>query len=271
MSGGAQGATQLPPWWGDFRVPLGEVSRWRIGPRTWFVQRLEHEWRTATLCDPDPLRDGVDPREVVGEPELEAAEAVRRFGVSDSSDQLRLMPRLADRAVVARPDSPFLVPAAASVTIYVGTPLWLSVMRGPEPGLPLDELPIARPSDTWFGPTTKEGELCYASRTHCKTRVEDLRYLPHRAFTPVRIDNQAETALAFERVSIPVHRLALYRAPDSRLWTESVELLRTDDSEFAELSIDDRPPRFVTTKVRLAEPRAPRRNIVVRAFSALVT
>lgn len=66
-----------------------------------------------------------------------------------------------------------------------------------------------RPSDTWFGPTTSEGEPCYASKTVCRLRVEDVPLRPHRCLTKVTLRNRADDSLSLDRLKLPVNALAL--------------------------------------------------------------
>jgi hypothetical protein len=260
----------MAAWWGDFSVPVGTATRWRVGPLSLFVERTEHDWRIGTSKVDQPDLDTIEGPSETSTEDLEALTDLERIGVGGYDEGIRIEPCQADRPVVARPDRPFLVAAGSAVTIYVGTPLWLRVTSGDDSHATLRELPIVRPSDTWHGPTTDGGELCYASRTFCRTRLEDVRRLPHRAVTEVRIDNRAERVLAFERISIPANRLALFWGEDGRIWTESVDFERKDDTEFADLSIADGPPASMPDANLLAAPRAPHENVVVRAFAALI-
>ena len=52
------------------------------------------------------------------------------------------------------------------LTIYVGSPLWVGLLADD----PLGELPLQPPKLTWWGTNTREGEVCYASRTQGRLR-----------------------------------------------------------------------------------------------------
>ena len=73
------------------------------------------------------------------------------------------------------------------MTIYVSSPVWIRLETAT--GTLLDELPTIRQSDTWHGPNTREGELCYASRTFCRTNIDALPIRQNRALSPVIIYN----------------------------------------------------------------------------------
>lgn len=255
-------------WWGRYDVPLGAVQRWRIGPLTLRVQRFAREWRLATERSTDYLDGTVAVAEAEAESDLREAPDLLRIGMQGTAGHLHLLPRLADRPVVSRPDAPFRVLGRDEVTLYVSTPLWLAVQT-PDASTGLYELPIFRPSDTWFGANTREGDLCYATRTVCRLDLADVPFRPHRAVTAVRIVNRAESPLVLDRVSLPVGNLTLYDA-DGALWTESLTLTRLPDEDLAPVTLGKGPPAAAPGATRLAGPREePPANLMIRAFSQL--
>ncbi len=237
-----------------------------------WVQRLVGEWRVALV------RNGGDPCDeaVVDVPaddpiDLIELDEVRRFGVRGDETDIAIEPRLADRPVVARPERPFYVPARQQVTMFVGTPLWVALTPSATDHL-IEELPLVRPSDTWFGPDTTRGELCYASRTGCRLRFDDVVLRPHRAITEVTINNTARDELLVERLKLPVQHVGLYEADDGVLWTQDVELQRVEGQDLAPLRVKSGAPRAAAGRVCIAPPREHAgENLLVRAFSQLFT
>ncbi len=130
-------------------------------------------------------------------------------------------------------------------------------------------MPVYRPSDTWFGADTIDGEFCYASRTQARTSLESLIHFPHRAITPIIIVNEVEDPLQILQLRVPLPYLALHVSPDGQLWTDSIKLTRGADSAEATLELlgTDSLPAGCE---RLAAPReaAPRHSLV-RSFSRL--
>jgi hypothetical protein len=264
------------PWWGATRVPLGSARRWRIGPLTLRVTRGEGEWRVERSVGDDPLEDALE-LAMEDDPHAEMATTqtgerpsvttVDRFGFAGDDDELTLEPALADRAIVSRPDSSFRLPGGERITLFVGTPLWLRLSVA---GRLLADVPIYRPSDSWFGQTTMEGEICYASRTVCRARLGETISRPHRALSAVQIENLADEPLPLERVKLPVPYLALYTATDGRLWTQDVVFERhVDGADRARL--EKHVPRHAEGAKRLAEPRIDDSNLMKRAFGSLFT
>lgn len=257
----------LQTWWGAWELPEGELRRWRVGPTTIVVQRLRGEWRVFHQRDDDPLATTLEVAARAGPAELAACGAPERFADADA-ERVRLLPVTADRTVVSRPQAPFHILPGRQVTLYVSSPLWMHLTSEPS-GDSLYELPIHRPSDTWIGPSTREGEVGYASVTHCRLELGDVPLRPHRAVTRVELHNGSGEPLHLLRLGVPVPFLSLYAGPRG-LWTEAIRLTREHDGgELANLEIL-RCPSESEAGERVAEARRPRAaGGLVRAFSAL--
>ena len=260
-----------PSWWGQFRLQTNESKQWAFGPLILTVQRQQTEWWLATQhIDPFDEETHEWDQNVMS---LEAADVDypnrERFAFNRTSAVLTISPALADRPVIVRPITPLSVLAGEAVTMFAGVMLWVQSSVG-EPSKLLKDVPIQRPSDTWFGPTPMEGELCYASRTYGRLNYENVIPSPHRAFIQIRIRNQASTPLSVERVSLPVPYLSLYRAADDLIWTQSVTLTRRYDTGQAELRIEKRPPSEAGQTKLINKPRQrPEKNMIVRAFGSI--
>jgi hypothetical protein len=257
-------------WWGQWTVEEGEAVRWRVGPLTLQLSRSRDEWRVAYGNADDPLDSSLEISGPVKGSEPDASLTVNRFAARGESGHLQLLPALADRPVINRPQEPFYVLPDDEVALYISTPLWVRVEAG-EPAALLQELPTHRPSDTWFGPSTREGEMCYAARTHCRLRFEELPFRPHRAITPIVLRNQAAETLLLERLSVPVRRLSLYSADQRFLWTERLTMEWTDPKEgLARADLEEGAPSEAGPGAELVRgPRdAGEESFMVQAFSA---
>jgi hypothetical protein len=168
--------------------------------------------------------------------------------------------------VITKPEHPISILPRQKLTIYVGTPLWVRLLADE----PLGELPLQPPKLTWWGTNTREGELCYASRTQGRLRVEDAALYPHRVLTAVLVDNDSDQPLSFDRLNIPVRRLGVFAARNGRLWTEAVTLERAAGEELAVLKIGDEAPDVAKDAELVSEPRdADREHSLFRAFGSL--
>lgn len=253
------------PWWGSASLALDQAARWNVGPCTLWLHRTDREWRLAARHADEPMAADsritlpVDPAEwaAVSDPEApDAADfSITRFGFQETAAAVDVHPLLGDRPFVVRPESTILVAPSERLTLYVSTPLWIQLtLYGAASTLSYD-LPVLRPSDTWFGPSTREGILCYAARTTGRLRLENLLQRMHRAITPIAVHNQATDTLHIERVQIPVQHLALYASERHVLWTQGIALDRRDDSEGADVRVLDGPPDDAAAPTHLAAPR----------------
>ena len=257
-------------WWGNHNLNVDQSKQWQIGPLTFIVRNLVGEWQIA--YERDEAFDENDTNwEVKNTDRLTASlDDNSRYILSDSTEQLTITPLLADRPIISRPSTPFNLTAGEDVTLYVSSPLWIELAIGCTPKKPLKEISIQRPSDTWFGPSTREGELCYASTTHCLIKLNELPKRHHRAITPVLIRNRAETTLSLERLNLPVLLLPLFADSNSQLWTPKVTLTREKEGDIAEMTIDKYPPDEAKNATLLSGPRIKTtHNPLIRAFNAV--
>lgn len=264
-------------WWGDFIFRDHDAARWRVGPSTLWIYRSAQAWHLITLESDDPLEDAVehDAPTPIEKTELSMEDlprdaVVSRYSFQSTDSVCHLQPVLADRSVIVRPDIPLYVLADEQVTLYVSTPLWIRVEVGAAARL-LQETPSFRPSDTWFGPSTQEGELCYAGRTAGRLRLQDLPRRLHRAITPIHVRNFGADALHIDRVQVPVQYLSLFEGTDHFLWTQAVTLDRETAGDVATVRFEESDiPKEAGPTTRLGGPRLHvRTNMIVRTFSTL--
>lgn len=168
-----------------------------------------------------------------------------RLAVSSDSCGLTLQAKLADRPVIVRPYSPLTIAAHHKITLYVSTPLWLTVCIADTQV----ELPLQQLSDTWMGALTGEGSLCYGSQTHARLDKSLLLKLPYRALTPVSIDNLSDENVTLERLSIPTPYLSLYEG-ENQLTTEPLSFIMDVKNQQGSVTIGEAVGRKCITPAR---------------------
>lgn len=264
MTGKSSGGT----WWGDLGLAEGNAAQWRIGPLDLTVCRGRREWQLAYGWDPGRFESQEwDLRPDAAMPEEPAHH--ERFVVGETGDRIAVRPALADRPVVSLPRLPFHLQPEREATLFVGSPVWVRVEAG-EPAITLRELPSRRLSDTWFGGSTREGELCYATQTRARLHSENLPVLSRSAVTPVRIRNQAASPLSLQRLKLPVPLLSLFCDRQGRLWTERITLTRTDETDMASLDVNEGAPHEAADAELMTAPReGAEASLFIRAFSSL--
>jgi hypothetical protein len=273
-------ASPPTPWWGPVSLDAYTGGQWDIGPSTLWIYRASHDWRVVhrPSTDPstaDPMAQRSDVTVPLPDDEMTAvldaddpALVTHRYGVRDTDERVALRPALADRPVVARPEHPLSVLPKESVTLYLSTPLWARVELV-ESDRSLHEVPSHRMSDTWFGPSTRTGELCYATRTAGRLRLDKVPVRLHRALTPLQVRNRASEALTLERVQLPAPHLALYETPDNGLWTEAVTMIRREGETGADIRIAGGAPSDADDATRVQPPReSSKQGLITSTFSA---
>ena len=259
-------AFEPTPWWGTYALEENTGGEWDIGPSTLWVYRARQDWRVVHRPSTDPVTaDPMAQRSDVHVP-LEKAEmrsvleaedkelTTNRYSVRHTNEQIALQPLLADRPVVSRPEHPISVLPGEAVTLYLSTPLWVRVALV-ESERRLQEVPSHRMSDTWFGASTREGELCYATRTAGRLQLDKLPRRLHRALTPLQVRNRAKDALTLERIQLPAQHLALYVTSADVIWTPTVTMTRREGDEGAFVQIKEGPPREADGADLLQKPR----------------
>lgn len=238
--------------WRERRLPEGARAGWRIGPLRLWLERRQGDWRMSRLAGRDALDSSQG--DLPGEPPLDEDLVVDRWVGGAADDGVRLRPLLPDRAVVYRPQQPVFVLAGEEARAFVSVPLWLEVELLPS-GRRMAAGPCHRPSDTWFGPDTLQGELCYASRTTLRLNRDELPDYPHRAVCAITILNRAADALAINRLRLPTDLLGLHER-EGRLQTEDLLLVREAERELTEIrTLSTVGGRAQSGQAPLAEPR----------------
>lgn len=258
----------MKAWWGTQDLPTGQACRWTIGPLELWIESRASEWRVATRDTPEALdRFAIEGPSTDVQPPDDAE--LTRIAASGLNQPITLSPVPADRPIVVRPDAGLWLPPGQAVTFFVSTPTWVEIGT---PRGPLVTLPSTRLSDTWFGASKMEGELCYASRTAARLFLEALPRRPGRVRTQIEVRNQGPDRMPLERVQLPAPHLSIFAASDDMLWTPSVTVVRKGQEPRAEVTIASRPPSVAGVTQPLRPARVPGLpNIVVRALGALLS
>lgn len=251
-------------WWGEFELAEDERRWWSLGPLLLGAERKQREWRFGYEESPDGIAASAETNRA-----LDELANAGRFVFANPGAEIRLTPALADRPVVTRPLSPLYIAPGEEAMLFVSSPAWVRI-EAVEPKVELADIPVARPSDTWFGPSTREGELCYATRTHGRLRLEDLPVQPYRIITPLEITNESKSELKLERVSLPVRYLTIYSSSAHDLWTQEVKMRCEDEAQLVTMRIKEHVPSQISGAELVAPPRKQQEaQVIKRALSSL--
>lgn len=259
----------LQNWWGTYPLKIGQHAFWQIGPLRLSIQRFAQEVRVSHEQDSAWTEDSRHWHFESDAGEMQEFKHTERFIFRSASEDLQVLPALADRQMVTRPVTPISLPAGEETTLFVSTPLWLQLCPAGTDKVFFD-IPTQRPSDTWFGPSTREGELCYASHTKARLDLEDVQVRAHRAITPLLIRNHSDEPLRIERLNLPAPFLSLYAGSNGALWTECVTLEKEKDKDTASLEVGKNAPAEAGSTKLIAGPRKQSGMAIWhRAFSAV--
>nr|WP_320050054.1 hypothetical protein [uncultured Desulfuromonas sp.] len=256
-------------WWGEFELPTNNSWHWSIGHFSIQILRREKEWLVWHQKTSDGIPDNehwtIEKNQEIN---LEKGD-VQRHIFSNTETNFYITPKLADRPVIVKTAQPLNIQAKQQVDIYVSTPLWFTIDVH-KARIGIQEVPIIRPSDTWFGSSTRSGDLCYASTTQGRLYLKDLPQRPHRAISQVRIKNQADKPLLLTQFSLPAPYLSLFDTGEGGLWTEAITLLNDDDTEMAKVSFSEAPPAPYAKAKKISKAREKKeRNMLLNTFSTL--
>lgn len=242
-------------WWGQQDFKLGQTRAWRLGSLYVRITRTQNEWQLE-YHRPHHQSEFIQDWETL---DIETAFSqpctLQRFLFANTHNNLSLYPRLADRSVIVKPINPIFIPAGHQGMLYVSTPLWMAGLLGDSNDV-LFDLPINRPKDSWFGPDTLRGELCYATPVEGRTDLNQLIPRAFRAVTPVLFHNTSDSVVKLDRMNLPVPALPLfYHAETGRIWTSQIDVIHEDSSKPPRIRMENRTPPQAGQVTYIQPPR----------------
>lgn len=256
-------------WWGEFSFTVAQVRRWLVCNKAIYIERQALQWLTwyESLGDSELTEQSIV--EEIAPPETRSETNLVRHLQEHACNTISIKPALADRSVIAKPSVTLNLLPGEKTIIYVSTPVWFNAFTQPNDLLVLD-IPLIRMSDSWFGPSTIEGELCYAKYTEAKLDINKLERQSHRAITPIYIHNKNDTSMAIERINVPIPYLHLYADENNHLWTNNITLICEQDGEMAEIKLDKHAPDVAKPTTLLTKPRiASEQHKLIRSIGNL--
>lgn len=260
----------MEKWWGEISFELDETKTWRIGQRRICVQRKSAEWLVWNEETEDESFE-----ELVLEKAISTDSTIdnlpQRYLVKNTQKCLTVKPLLANRSFIVRPNSTLNILPGEQIELYVSSPLWLAFYDHGGP-LPISDLPFWRPSDSWFGPNTMVGELCYSKYTEAKVTLDNIQKRSHRAITTISISNEHDELLAIERISLPTPFLNLYVDATHQFWTDKVNLIHHLDGDRPSFEIKNLTKESAKTDLTLisAAREVADANTFMRSIKSLV-
>lgn len=240
-------------WWGKFQFAINDSMYWRIGERSIIVKRSQREWTIWNKQTDAELKMPIKVGKTSSDEQL-LDDDCSRYILAATNEVLEIEPSLADRAMIVKPAIPLIVSPNEQIEMFVSTPLWLTVLI-PSKDKPIADIPFWRPSDSWFGPSTQTGDLCYSKYTDAKLDESLLELRAYRATTKVMLTNELEEPLVLERLNLPVPALKLYVDKSNRFWSDEVSILQTEEHGKSVSRVKHFAPKNSTGLLLVSESR----------------
>lgn len=212
-----------PEPWHERRLGDGEWLRADFAELTLLVHSTVEEWRVAVIPDlqapgelsPDSLPDGV---------------AWTRWDRAPGDTGLCFRPVFPDRPVIVRPREVLNLSPRAKALFHIGIPAWIELSAQVEGSHErLSAWPSTRLSNSWHGDPTA-GELCYATKTRARRRLDAETWAGFNIITTVEISNQSTKTLPFERLFLETDHLAIFEHR-GMLWSNHARIRASEGAD----------------------------------------
>lgn len=247
--------------WKMHSVARGQTLELELGSLHLWVHRGLKDWHLAYESD-----QGSDERLSLRleDAAFNSDREWTRWILDEKIEELRLQPQLPDRAIIVRPEMPVCLMPKQSVQLFIGIPIWLSLIFGSRREQTI-QVPSMTLSNSWFGSFT-EGELCYALKTTAKLHQQDLAYSAHRAVFPLEIRNASTEKLKFERLCVRPQYLNIFQGK-TRLWTCKGRVSYRGEENWSRIVYASNAPEFDEAGLLLGKARdAMPRGALLKTF-----
>ncbi|MFO0728725.1 MAG: hypothetical protein U1E65_33415 [Myxococcota bacterium] len=236
------------PVFGPLELGLEEPCRVAVGTLELWIERGAKTWKLATRRIP---RQTAPSKETVGLAwPTDLVPAVH--GAPQGTTGLELRPVTPGRRVVFSPTRTLVIHPGDALELWAEIPLSLVALSKEAE---LCRLPLLPQKETWFGPSTVDGELAYAVRGEAPLVDRLPGFNVDVARTKLRVENGGARGLTLERVLLPAPSLSLWSDPDGRLYTQAVSVRTDQDAHLAKVSVADGPPREALEPKPTSGPR----------------
>jgi hypothetical protein len=236
--------------WDQVEIPQRRCALWRFNPRSIWVERVEIEWHALSI----PGHGGREEAAFVDRTQKPKSSQWRHY-LHTVNAPVQPTPVLPDRPVVVRPDRALTLLPGETAQFFVEVPVWFRLSCVDGRRTRIFEEPICLLSQTWFGDPIN-GELCYGLATRLHQGLESIEPAAHLAVCPLRITNDSETDLAFEKICMHVENLSVFRGP-RRLWANRLNVVFKGPEQATQIEIVHAAPDLEENLTLVAGARQP--------------
>jgi hypothetical protein len=232
-----------------------QTRHWQIGRRRLWLRRERERWLYASDLEGSGTVDAVVS-------EARKREEIPWKSIMGLAGELPLLlPALPDKPVLIKAPNPVQILPGGDLSLVVAVPTWVRL----EAGTPIFDLGTDRASRTWFG-DPQAGESAYALEIAdwmVGTTAQKGRAHIH---VPLRITNESQSLLSFQRLLLRVVHLTLYEEGGT-LYTNDVSVTFRSVTQYSHLNFSNRSSLDSGNGRLLQEPRQKvADNLIRRSF-----
>ena len=168
--------------------------------------------------------------------------------------EITILPVMPDKPIVFNLESPVLLHAGSSTSVYIELRTWLRFIDSSNSGALIHEIPTVKPHKAWFGPTTTDGKICYWRKEKAVFNHMETSGHPHIAVCPVTIYNRSSSTMKLDLIYLPVSRLSVFDCKEG-LMTDRVQVTYTGESEVSSVKVSGKAPPYATSPKLISHPR----------------
>ncbi len=248
--------------WQKYKFEENKIYTLQLGKIRIYIRKLNKIWQITTYTVEIPEYSNKGFELITAQPE----DIIWNNYIADKHTSLQLVPTLPDRPVVIKPEIPFTILSGMSLDIFITIPLWIQFYASAiKPENLLYEFATRELSSTWFGDPTN-GELAYFLQSPIKQKLTDLEFFTDKAICPIRISNDSQTTLNFQRLSIDANQLNVY-TNQNLLCTNEVKVRFKGEEQNTEVQIVQGSPDIAEGLKQVGYARSkPDKNLLKKSF-----
>lgn len=247
--------------WTKYNIEKDKVYFWQFGVTEFWVKKLDKKWLVAYRNSKVSSKQIIKAKMVEEPVDIEFQTCI-----GDRGNTLNVVPSLPKLPVVLRPFNSYKVLPKTTAHIYVHIPVSINLYAGSvkDENL-LAEIPGEELSNTWFG-APDSGELAVAVKNNFYSDADNTHFKVNDVMCPVRITNDAETSLDFQRMLLHVEYVAIYSS-NQKLYTNEIKVKFKGESAVSDINYSSQSPSFLEGAKQVAAARNPDKfNVLKRTF-----
>jgi hypothetical protein len=242
--------------WNSVDIEAGRCVSWRLGRLSLWIERYEQAWHVLSRYEDAPAH--AEPAFSCDDRAGKPLSSEWKHYLVKAGNRASPVPAMMDRPLIVRPDRSLTLLPGEGALLFISIPVWFRMLVGdfagaPEGGRALFEYPAIPMASAWFGDPIS-GELCYFSESRLYPEFETIPFSAYHAVCPLRVSNESDKELEFDRICIHTEFLGIYRGAE-RLWTNEVTVVFKGPEHPTQMQLSKEAPNISGESRLLSGPR----------------